>query len=335
MLFVMPRCVYPIPKPPPEFVRPKPAPRPSSAAETQTEAMATATRVVTTPAVVRPNRLHEWRAAAAAKTRETSRAVVRKLTPTRFQMLVLVIIVAFGLTGFAMFRARQRSHAESVLSEAVRHGREALAERKLDEAARFFQQASDALDVLGRDDPTSRAIRQQARETTAASALCAKSLPELLAEAIDTDAGRFGRSWPDVFRASYRDSWIVWETMVSRRMGASAGESKFIVDHPIAFGSQAAVVHADLPAFEALGIDGEPRTVIFAAQLQAMEAGPLGGKSWTIVLRPDTAFAWCDASNLEAIGLVIDEQTKAALADQSRRMGISSAEQPSAPEVPE
>jgi hypothetical protein len=335
ILFVMPRCAYPLPKPPPEVARPKPAPKPSPAAETQAETATTATRVVTPPPPAGPGRLAQWRSATTETVRATSRAVVRKLTPSRFQVLVLVIAAALSLTGYAMYRARQRSAAESVLSETVRRGRSALADGDLEEAARFFQQAAQALDVLGRDDPTSRGIRQQACETTAALRLCPKSLVDLVAEAAGTDAGRFGLSWADSFRASYRDTWLVWETMVSRRTGVGPAEPRFLIDHPVSYQRQVAVLHADLPVFDALGIDSEPRSVVFAAQLQDVVPGPTGGNSWTIVLRPETAFAWCDGAKLEALGLSIDEPTKATLAEQARRLGIGSPESAAETEVQE
>lgn len=333
-LFVMPRCVYPLPKLPPA-VKPKPAPPPTPQAEAQTEAVATVTRVVTPPPVARPSRLHEWRTTAAEKTREAARATVRKLTPSRFQVLVLVILAAVGLTGYAMYRSRQRAAAEAVLSEAVRHGRTALADRDFPESAVFFRQAVSALDVLGRDDPTAREIRQLARETSVFDHLCPKPLHDLLVEAAATDTGRLGLSWPDVFQSSYKDTWMVWETMVSRKAGAGSGESKYLVDHPIFLGTQSAVLHADLPVFSALRIDQEPRAVVFAAQLQDVRAGPPGSNSWTVVLRPDSAFAWSGRSNLQALGLPIDDQTKAILAEQTKRLGIGNAEQLSDAEEPE
>jgi hypothetical protein len=295
-------------------------------AERKTAAAISATQTVVPPAPERPSRLSEWRTAVATTTRETTRSVVRKLTPSRFQWLVLGIVVGVGLTGYAMFRSRQRAGAEVVLGEALRRGRTAIAARDFPEAAKYFQQAADAVDVLGRDDPTAREIRQFARESNAAAHLCPKPLHELLADASATDAGRIGLAWSDVFRSTYQGTWLVCEAMVSRKAADGSGAARYLSDHSVFAGSQSAVVQTDLRAFDSLGIETEPRSVIFAAQLQDFVPGPPGGNSWTIKLRPDTAFLWCVAENLDAIGMLVDDQTKGTLADQSRRIGIGDVE---------
>jgi hypothetical protein len=303
------------------------APLPTApAAEKNTTAAISATRTIVAAVPVRPSRLKEWRTAATKSTREAARSVVRKLTPSRFQLLVLGIAVAVGLTGYAMFRSRQRAGAEVALGEALRRGRTAIAARDFAEAAKHFQQAADAIAVLGREDPTARAIRQFAREVNAVVHLCPKPLHELLAEACATDAGRFGVSWSEVFRTSFRDTWLVCEALVTRNSAGGAGDVRFLVDHPVFSGSQSAVLRAELRAFDSLGIETEPRYVIFAAQLQDVAPGPPGSNSWTMTLRPDTAFLWCLADNLDAIGMPVDDQTKAILAEQSRRLGIGDVE---------
>lgn len=331
-LFVLPRCVYPIPRPSPASLPPsvpvksKAQPPTAPAVEKKTTAAITATRTMVAAVPVRPSRLTAWRIAAAKAMREAAHAVVRKLTPSRFQLLVLGIVLAVGLTGYAMFRSRQRAGAEVVLGEALRRGRTAIAARDFVEAAKQFQQAVDAIDVLGRDDPAAREIRQFAREANAVTHLCPKPLHELLADASATDAGRFGLSWSEVFRTSFRDTWLVCEALVTRKAAGGAGDARYLVDHPVFSGSQSAALRAELRVFDVLGIETEPRYVIFAAQLQDFAPGPPGSNSWTLTLRPDTAFLWSLADNLDAIGMPVDDQTKAILAEQSRRLGIGDVE---------
>lgn len=335
-LFVLPISVYPLPRAPKRKVRITPSPgkrtrRPSSdnrAAEPHEETS--------------PNELSEQRPEAQRSVAQTvkpgsderepapkpppppspaptrDRLRRRLFSPVRIVLAGVAVVVS--LTVWWTLRHAARDQAERTIVSAAKLGEQALSEHDLGEAARQYQKVRDALDLLGRNDPQARVLRQAARETTAAAELAKSSLFDILHEAANTASSE---SWSSTFRSSYRDEWVVLDVPVARTT-ESSGAARYEIKFPIAFGKNHAVVVADLRAFDkALSRGGEPERVIFAAQLDDCIRDPQVKDGWQIVLRPGTGFLWSSASNLELLGMTIDDGTKNILIAQSGYLGIT------------
>lgn len=243
------------------------------------------------------------------------------ITPVRAVLVCIVAVVAG--TSWWIIHSRAVTHAALLLADSSRKGQTALGESDFPEAARQFAVAAGALDTLRRDDPQARAIRQQGREATAASQLALRTLHDILAEAVETRGKADGGNWPETFRGSYRDAWVVLESSVARNVDATAPE-KYQIDCPIAThsGADVARVVAEFTAFDSLPPGDPPRRIVFAGQLDDCRPDPDSPHVWQIVLRPETGFLWSNVANYKALGFPPDAKTEAALAEQTRWLGI-------------
>src|SRR5205814_10020989 len=137
----------------------------------------------------------------------------------------------------------------------------------LAEAARQFRMVRASLDLLGRNDPQSRLLRQTASELMAAADLAHASLFDMLNEANDAAAGRASLTWAETFRLTYRHTWVVLDVPVSRSAERSGGY-RFEIDFPLALEHEQGVVVGDLEVFDkAVAAEGTAKRLIFAAQL--------------------------------------------------------------------
>lgn len=328
-IFVLPASVYPVPK---GQRRKAAAPRRSAvAAATRSTSAGTDSAVASSgsdtagipvrerQAVVRPRRQAKAvvREAAVAGLGALDKIRRRHATPVRLVLMSVLAVVV--LTGWWVFHVHARNEAEQILPVAAKLGEQALEEHDLPEAARQYQKVRLALDRLGRDDPQARTLRQTAEEIGAAANLAGGSLFDILHAAGTENSDS---SWSETFRSSYRGGWVVVDAVVSRAEKSSS-RRKFELDLPISEGPQRATVVAELPIFEhLLPSGGEPRRVIFAAQLDSCPRDPQDADSWDIVLRPKTAFLWSNAANLERLGVVPDPAMGKVLSEQAAHLGV-------------
>jgi hypothetical protein len=242
-------------------------------------------------------------------------------TPVRLVLAGVVAVVA--LTGWWMLHLRALDQAERTVVSASRLGEQSLANNDLAEAARQYRMVRTSLDLLGRNDPPSRLLRQTADELMAAAELSRASLFDMLREAGESEGGRAGLSWTETFRLSYRNSWVVLDAPVTRAVGRSGGY-RFDIDFPLPVGRDRGTVVGDLAIFDkAVSPDGTSTRVIFAAQLDDCRREPEHKGVWKISLRPATAFLWSSAGRLELLGIGIDDATKRVLDEQSGLLGIA------------
>lgn len=256
-----------------------------------------------------------------ATSRDSLRAWRRKnLTPLR--VVVLGIVAVIAVTFWWMNHLRTQERAREVLTIAPRLGEEALQEGDLATAAQQFQRVRQAVDVLGRDDPQSHRWRQQARETLAISELASASLHDILQEAAEMSAGRSAESWAEYFRTTYRNGWVLFDALVTRTADES-GPERYLIDYPLVMGENRGELVGNLVAFRALfDTPGEPRRVIFAAQLAGCRLAPDADGTWQIELAAESAFLWSSAETYALPGLTVDEATKKVLAEQAQLLGI-------------
>src|SRR5262249_14882417 len=141
-----------------------------------------------------------------------------------------------------------------------------------------------------------------ARELTAINSLTDKSLRDLLAEA--AEASRTGQDgWNDVFRSSYRDTWLVLDTIVtSLPLEDQQKPTEFLIDLPVAAGENQLSLSLHTREMGGVERDGRPRRMILAVQLQDCVRDTEHPGAWQLKLNEKTPFLWTDVGLLERIG---------------------------------
>lgn len=337
-LFVLPACVYPLPRVPKR--KPLAPPKPQSefvtreadhgaakrfpsrnasrvAAEEPANASPPRERQAPLPVAHRSLRAVINEAARAVDLKRLSRKI---FTPVRLVVAgILLVVVAMA---WWLLHLRALDEAQKIVVSAARRGEQALADNDLSEAARQFQYVKGALDLLGRNDLHARVLRQTAAETRAGAGLASVSLFELLHEAA-APAASSSSSPSAVFQSHYRDQWVVLDVPVALSAD-SAARRHYDIDFPLSDGENQAVVIADLDVFEkAFAADSQPRRLIFAAQLDDFRQDRQLDHTWQIILRPASGFLWSNTGRLEQLGVAVDDTTRQILADQTNQMGIA------------
>jgi hypothetical protein len=89
----------------------------------------------------------------------------RLITP--FRAILAGIVLIIGVTGYGIWHSRQIEKAEVTLKTASEAGQQLLEEGDLVGANSAYQQASEAVDILGRHDRQAFDVQQTARELEA------------------------------------------------------------------------------------------------------------------------------------------------------------------------
>lgn len=305
-VFVLPNCVYPLPKscraePPAEPVRPA-APPKSVRSRTPTRAAS---------------------AAAEPAFRET-RPRSRFLTPVR--VIVAVIGCVIVLTGAVVWRRAQIEQARRNLPLAIERGAAAFAERDFVAAADAYRQAQAALDLLGRNDAAARYVRQCSLEASAASGLAAVGLSDVILQSL-SDKG--GDSAVERFGRQYAGAWIVCDARLSVLPDADEKRPRrYQVDLPLALDAHAVEIElSDVPWRAFLADAGaQPRRVVFAAQLEELQPPTELENAVRLQLRGATAVLWSSYGSYRAIGFESgdggeDPELRSVLAEQRAFLG--------------
>lgn len=249
------------------------------------------------------------------------------VTPVRVVLAVIVGVVV--LTAYVGVRRSRLDRAEVDLRVAVQQADEALQDGRFGEAAGVLDAAVAALDVLGRDDPFARGVRQDHREATALS----EPAEVALLDAVEAAVGAPQAPSPP-------RGWFLFDATI-RRIAGGGPESEDDSETPGGLEVEFPCTVRDGPVTIEIAGDADPALVpaevghgerrIFAAEIESILPPGAHRPRWTIRLRGATAFAWCRGARLEAAGLTPDESdapgTKAwhkVLDEQSRRAGIGS-----------
>ena len=338
VLLVLPESLYPQPKPP----KPKPQKRPEKDKGRKTGSNRTMTEPVGRGSNGGPREGRTGGSSATKVTGTGSDAAVRN-TPaetgedpsdvpkivlnrkqfTRLRLVVLLMCVTLGLTGYWMIRRSHREQAKVTLSAALKAGHKAVDEDDLVTAETEFQKAVKALDMLGQNDGSARLTRQIARELTACNTLASKCRRDLLVEAVENAKGGQTESWANTFRSNYRDGWLVVDAVVTPiPVDDPKKASEYLIDLPVAWKESQLVV--ELRAGELAGIerDGRPRRMILAGQLQ--ELVPDGERQgiWRLKLNEKSAFLFTDVALLERMGWPRDAALELLTQEQAQAQGI-------------
>jgi hypothetical protein len=245
-------------------------------------------------------------------------------TPVRVMACAIFGVVI--LTGYFVWQSQRKEKAALTLREHLDAGEAAFRASKFEEAAAEYQQAAQAVDILGRDDVESRIVRQKARELNAIAHLSRLSLYDLCEEArLAVAEGE--TKWNERFDRNHRDTWIIVEGDVVSDAGPDGTQQPLIrYPFPIADGAPV-ILDARLKALEPRSAVAGPQRVIFAGQLVSFAEEGSKSKSWVLRLKDTTAFLWTGDDTYRALGLGTDalrndEDTSRLLAAQGEIVGV-------------
>jgi hypothetical protein len=244
-------------------------------------------------------------------------------TPVRVVGCAIFCVVV--LTGYFVWQSHVKEKAALTLREHLEAGEAAFRGAKYVEAAAEYQLASQAVDILGRDDAESRLIRQKAKELNAIAHLAPLSLYELCDEARMAMASG-DTKWSERFERLYRDSWIVVDGDVVSDSGAD-GAPLALIRYPFAIDGATVILDARLKALEPSSPVPGPQHVIFAGQLVSFAEEGTKNRVWVLRLKDATAFLWAGGDTYRALGLGSDalrsdDDTGRLLAAQAEIVGV-------------
>ena len=221
------------------------------------------------------------------------------LTPLKLA-LVAIAFLAAG-TGYWLHQLHLRNLAEQRVVEQVRRAEQKVAEGDLFTAAESYLAATAALNELGRDDSQARRIRQTTQEYQAVTSICSRSPQELLEEAVKSSRDTVGLSWPELFRATYADHWLVFDAEVSR-----TGDGEFLIDYPLVANGQSAEIRGKFPQLSLIPEDRLPGRLLLAGRLAELKEQPGNPGRWELMLAADSVFLWSSPETLQKLGLFGD-----------------------------
>ena len=306
-VFVLPRNVYPVPKP-----RPNPKEPSSKSGSEPKSTRASANAVVDDTPVESPVKSAP-RTKSAPGQKASAPAVVARVVPepvivreprspfiTPLRLIATAIILICGLTGVGLWYRFRIDNAKAIVAKSNDAGMAALKERDFTKAAAELDRARKAVDVLGRKDRTAAEIRRFGREATAMSRLAASSLSEFLHETLSN--GKPGQSEPLRMPSLDKDAWVIFDAIV---VSSEEGADHYMVDAPVMFREGTVRIEIESSIFRRSpsSVDsGELPRFIFAAQLEQVSS--LRGKPPTAVLTLNgkTAFLWTNYETYAAIG---------------------------------
>ena len=268
-------------------------------------------------------------AIATPATIPTTKPRQKRITPFRIVMLLTTVIIS--LTIWWGLRARSLDRAAQIVQSERQEANAALQQGDLAKAAVHFGEACRALEVLGRDDASSRKTCQLAKETNAAANLIAQPLLIIVEDAHETLSA--AQSEDDRADAElhalelYAGQWIVMETNLTPVDG-DGNTMRWVLDFPFTVGTTAVEIDANLPVFEPLRSNKKPQRVLFAAQLAGCHIRKKPRPTLVIEFDPETAFLWANVETLKIMGFVTDdedaeEKTMTLLSAQSRRVEVA------------
>jgi hypothetical protein len=245
------------------------------------------------------------------------------LTPVRVVACAIFGVVV--LTGYFVWQSQRKEKAALTLREHLDAGDAAFRALRFDEAAAEYQQAAQAVDILGRDDVESRVVRQKAKELNAIAHLSRLSLYDLCEEArLAVAEGE--TKWSERFDRNHRDSWVIVEGDIVTDAGPD-GTQQPLIRYPFPIDGAAVILDARLKALEPRSAVAGPQRVIFAGQLVSFAEEGAKSKAWVLRLKDATAFLWTGDETYRALGLGSDalrsdEDTNRLLAAQGEIVGV-------------
>ncbi len=232
---------------------------------------------------------------------------------TPYRKIALLIFCILGLTVAYSIRQSQLRGAVTIVKTELDEGLVAVGEEDWVEARRHFEKASEAVDLLGREDLEAETIRQFYRETRSLTRLTSLTLFELVEEAESHYVEHGADSWQEKFRMNYQDDWYIIEGALRPSNNSYAVSNGYDLElvFPWAAGQKRRPVNVCLSFQSAKYLpkisNGEPYDsgdgthTVFSGQLKEFFIGPDG--EWAVRFDPETSFFWVNRPTYEATHL--------------------------------
>ncbi len=222
-------------------------------------------------------------------------ARTRILTP--FRLIVAVIVVMGGVTGWGLWHRQRVESAKANVLAAHEAGMKALQAGDFATAARELTRARDAVDLLRRTDPEANTIRRFSREAIAGHELSRAGLFELLADYAANPGGGKSR-----FASRHRDSWLVLDAVIAN---PDATDRPCVLDMPLLMEGMPFRIEVDSPAIRTAARREYERgsaRVIFAAPMSEIHPPSAEDPEAVLVLNGKSAFLWTTLETYNALG---------------------------------
>jgi hypothetical protein len=353
-LFVLPRDAYPAPKPvaaPPPEEKKTPAPESKPRPKTESAPELEAVESILDEVVILDDPSAKNTRKLKAKVKETGppppppNKIATRVQPVGFWRPYQFILGAIGLvvlvTIYIVSNARAVERAKITFQEESEKGFAAFNQKDWVTAKGHLAMASDAADVLEREDEGSRRVRQFRWETTAITDLASQSLVDILEEAERTLPDNYG-SWHADFQAKYGGRWLVLELpmkLVTPEGKNASPVAQVQWNIPIGTG-QRPIEFEPLPVLSRLGLDETPRPVVVGVQLESITWETAHRKDtvgkWVVRFSPEHSVLWTDMTTYEGAGMTFDDDirprndTEAILQKQRVALGLETPVVPAA-----
>jgi|GEM_PF-2337255 hypothetical protein len=316
VVFVLPADVYPPLKPTRKSGKKKKRQQESPTPTARSRQMAKQDQIAVEPIFDDEDDISSVQKEAIATPAAFPTTKPRQKRITAFRIVMLLTVVIISLTIWWGLHARSLDTAAQVVQSERKAANAALQQGDIAKAAEHFGEACRALEVLGRDDESSRKTCQLAKETNAAANLTAQPLVIIVEDAHETLSAAHSkddRADAELHALDlYAGQWIVMETNVTP-VGGDGSSVRWVLDFPFTVGTTAVEIDADLPLFETLRSQNAPKRVLFAAQLAGCHIRKKPRPTLVVEFNPETAFLWTNAETLKIMGFVSDDEDAAAM----------------------
>lgn len=230
----------------------------------------------------------------------------RWITPFRAILAGIALIV--GVTGYGIWWSHQLDQAEVTLKTATEAGEELLQQGDLLGASAAYQDAFQAVKILGRTDQSAFEISQKTRELKAMTTQAVSPLFEIADEAADQLKQHDFKSWESLFDVRYAGTWMIFETTLTPVPTKGEEEqSRYRLNLPVILDEYMLDLELTSPAFQEYLTEHAGQSLIFAAPIQKFEQDTSQPGKGVIVLDGKAAFLWSHPDLYEKLGIQYDE----------------------------
>ena len=242
-----------------------------------------------------------------------------------FRLILVIVALLGGVTGFVLYRSSQRTLAERSLKDSIDKIKDALHRGEWVEARNQLEVAVKSSDLLGRQDADAKRYRQQLHETEALTRLLSQPLSEVLDEAAKAQTA--GEPELAAYQYKVKGQWVMLEGLVEPlAVGKKSSRLQYRLALPLSVGSGGLLVEVVIESSEVsrLLAASAAETVVVAIQIDAIQLSA-DQSTWQIVATPETTVLWTSRQTYLGVGYTkADADLVAATLDkQSKSLGVS------------
>lgn len=222
----------------------------------------------------------------------------------RFLVPGIAVAVIALFTMFWILRQAQLTHATAVASAAGKQGLELFEEGKWLDSRPLLEEATIALNRLGRSDSDAQKIRYAYYETRAMTHLCADSIDEIFQYAVQKfNEQEQPAKTNNRLADRYQNQWIVVEAVVEDVTPEKSKKRRFEVKLPLSLEGLTgnAILEVNFPDFAKAIPQAGKQKCIFAGAIIDCERDEEQDR-WILKLDPQTGFLWVHPSTYSDLG---------------------------------